>query len=153
MEKKAFVSSTSRGGHSSSLGEFVNKDDCRVLLLPLRLGAEGLDLVCANHIYLLEPLMNKSTELQVASQSQQIAAMKANIFIRCPFPHRLSLSSYVSHLPQAINRCDRIGQVRTTYIHKYVVMDTVEEVSCDSLSTANIIITLKLNVLVKHTYK
>ena len=78
MDKKDFVcvrGSGSRSGHrgtgtSSPLSTFIHSPDCRVLLLPLKLGAEGLDLVCANHIYLLEPLMNKSMELQVRFRSR-----------------------------------------------------------------------------------
>ena len=65
--------------------------DTRVLLLPLHLGAEGLDLVQASHLFLLEPLLNPALE------------------------------------SQAVNRIHRIGQTRTTYIHKFAVRGTVEE--------------------------
>ena len=65
--------------------------DTRVLLLPLHLGAEGLDLVQASHLFLLEPLLNSALE------------------------------------SQAVNRIHRIGQTRTTYVHKFAVRGTVEE--------------------------
>ena len=70
---------------------FRNNVDVRVLLLPMSLGAEGLDLIIASHVFLLEPLLNQNQELQ------------------------------------AVNRIDRIGQMKATYIHKYVIKETIEE--------------------------
>lgn len=55
------------------------------------LGAEGLDLIVASHIFLLEPLLSPALE------------------------------------EQAINRIDRIGQTKPTFIYRYVIKDTVEE--------------------------
>ena len=46
------------------LSRFKSTADCRVLLLPLAFGAEGLDLTEANHVMLLEPVMNTATEAQ-----------------------------------------------------------------------------------------
>ncbi|RYH30270.1 DEAD/DEAH box helicase [archaeon] len=70
---------------------FRNSADVRVLLLPLALGAEGLDLIVASHVFILEPLLNMQQEMQ------------------------------------AVNRIYRIGQTRSTMIHKYAVKGTVEE--------------------------
>lgn len=73
------------------LERFKSDLDTRVLLLPLHLGAEGLDLVQASHLFLLEPLLNPALE------------------------------------SQAVNRIHRIGQTRTTHVHKFAVKGTVEE--------------------------
>jgi len=73
------------------LDHFRKLSHVQVLLLPLSLGAEGLDLTNASHIFLLEPLLNIQQE------------------------------------EQAINRIDRLGQTRRTYVHKYVLLDTIEE--------------------------
>lgn len=62
-----------------------------VLLLNVKNGAEGLTLTEANHIFLIEPIMNYGID------------------------------------QQAINRVHRIGQTQTTYVHRYIVKDTVEE--------------------------
>lgn len=78
---------SSRGG----IELFRNNVDVRVLLLPIALGAEGLDLIIASHVFLLEPLLNINQELQ------------------------------------AVNRIDRIGQTKDTFVHKYVVRETIEE--------------------------
>lgn len=58
----------------------------------IHLGAEGLDLVQASHVFLLEPLLNPALE------------------------------------SQAVNRIHRIGQTRPTYVHKYAISDTIEEI-------------------------
>jgi E3 ubiquitin-protein ligase SHPRH len=74
-----------------NLSRFRSDPSVQVLLLPINLGAEGLDLVHANHVFLLEPLLNKTTEIQ------------------------------------AINRCDRLGQIKTTRVVKYIIRGTIEE--------------------------
>ncbi|XP_024403200.1 uncharacterized protein [Physcomitrium patens] len=63
----------------------------QVLLMPIRHGANGLNLVEAQHVMLLEPLLNPAMEAQ------------------------------------AINRVHRIGQTRATFVHRFIVHDTVEE--------------------------
>ena len=74
-----------------ALETFKSDIDTRVLLMPLHLGAEGLDLIQASHVFLLEPLLNPALE------------------------------------SQAVNRIHRIGQLRTTHVHKFAVKSTVEE--------------------------
>jgi E3 ubiquitin-protein ligase SHPRH len=64
--------------------------DCKVLLLNVKNGAEGLTLVEATHIFMVEPLLNCGLD------------------------------------SQAISRIHRIGQHRTTYIHRYLIEDTIE---------------------------
>lgn len=76
---------------AGSLESFRSDPAVRVLVMPLGLGAEGLDLIVASHVYLLEPLLNVHQELQ------------------------------------AVNRIHRVGQVRATFVHKYVLQGTIEE--------------------------
>eukprot|EP01032_Pedospumella_encystans_P008056 gene8056-9603_t len=76
---------------TGSLQSFRTDSTVRVLLMPLALGAEGLDLIVASHVFLLEPLLNTHQELQ------------------------------------AVNRISRLGQDKKTYVHKYVVQNTIEE--------------------------
>lgn len=70
---------------------FRNNNTIRVIVMPLALGAEGLDLIVASHVFLLEPLLNIHQELQ------------------------------------AVNRISRLGQQKRTYVHKYVISNTIEE--------------------------
>ena len=44
----------------------------RVLLLPLHFGAEGLDVTEANHVVLLEPLLNQATEKQAVGRIDRL---------------------------------------------------------------------------------
>lgn len=78
-------------GSIGSLERFKSDPDVRVLLLPLHLGAEGLDLIVASHVFLLEPLLNLFQE------------------------------------SQAINRIVRIGQAKKTFVHKYIIEETIED--------------------------
>ena len=64
--------------------------DCPVLLMNVKNGAEGLTIVEANHVYMLEPLLNSGLDVQ------------------------------------AISRVSRIGQRQKTFVHRYVVDNTVE---------------------------
>jgi hypothetical protein len=54
------------------LDRFKNDLDTRVLLLPLQLGAEGLDLVCASHVFLLDPIVNPYVESQAVNRVHRI---------------------------------------------------------------------------------
>ena len=63
----------------------------RVLLLPLKRGANGLNLTCASHVLLLEPVLDLGLE------------------------------------QQCVKRVDRIGQTKQTWVHRFLLRDTVEE--------------------------
>ena len=64
--------------------------DCPVLLMNVKNGAEGLTIVEASHVYMVEPMLNCGLDMQ------------------------------------AISRIHRIGQKQKTFVHRYVVADTVE---------------------------
>ena len=65
-------------------------NNCNVLLMHVKHGAEGLTLVEANHVFMIEPLLNHSID------------------------------------SQAINRIHRIGQSQKTFVHRYLIEDTIE---------------------------
>ena len=65
--------------------------DCPVLLMNVKYGAEGLTLTEANHVFMLEPILNCGLDAQ------------------------------------AVNRIHRIGQLKKTYVHRYIVQNTIEE--------------------------
>ena len=59
-----------------TLERFKSDIDIRVLLMPLHLGAEGLDLIQASHIFLLEPLLNPALESQAVNRIHRIGQSK-----------------------------------------------------------------------------
>ena len=61
-----------------------------MLLLNVKSGAEGLTLVEATHVFMVEPLLHCGMDAQ------------------------------------AINRVHRIGQTSKTYVHRYIIDDTIE---------------------------
>ena len=68
----------------------VTSSSCSVMLLNVKRGAEGLTIVEATHVFMIEPLLHCGLDAQ------------------------------------AINRIHRIGQTSKTYVHRYVVKDTIE---------------------------
>lgn len=80
--------------------------DCPMLLLNVKNSAEGLTITEANHIFMVEPILNCGLDAQ------------------------------------AINRIHRIGQMKKTYIHRYIVKDTIEvkidAIRCERLSEDNL---------------
>ncbi|KAJ4978047.1 hypothetical protein NE237_008827 [Protea cynaroides] len=72
-------------------GQQSEPKSIQVLLLLIQHGANGLNLLEAQHVILVEPLLNPAAEAQ------------------------------------AINRVHRIGQEKTTLVHRFIVKDTVEE--------------------------
>lgn len=59
-------------GSKGPLESFKCDPDVRVLLLPLYLGAEGLDLIEASHVFILEPLLNRALEVQAVNRVHRI---------------------------------------------------------------------------------
>merc|ERR1719220_1692194 len=83
--------STTQNKFKRNIQKFKNRDDVKVLLMPISQGANGLNLIEASHVILVEPLLNPAQELQ------------------------------------AIGRVHRIGQKKQTFVHRFLVRQTIEE--------------------------
>jgi E3 ubiquitin-protein ligase SHPRH len=92
-------------------------DGMRVLLLPLKKGAEGLNLVEATHIFLLEPVLNAAAEAQAINRCK-LSACACIQCQQCCLPPLTNLYYFRVH---------RIGQTRPTTVHRLLVVDTIEE--------------------------
>jgi E3 ubiquitin-protein ligase SHPRH len=93
---------------------------CAVLLLNVKNGAEGLTLVEATHVFMIEPLLNCGLDSQGTS-SQSALSLFAAVLFQLIFRLFHCISSLV-----AINRVHRIGQRSKTYVHRYLIQNTIE---------------------------
>lgn len=75
----------------SNISEFKTGLNLNVLIMPYSFGANGLNVVEATHVLLVEPTLNKSQEIQ------------------------------------AIGRIHRIGQTRPTFVHRFLIKNSIEE--------------------------
>lgn len=77
---------------SKSIEEFKDhRNGITCMLLPLKYGSKGLNLIEATHVFLVEPILNPGEELQ------------------------------------AVGRVHRIGQTKQTFVHRFIVQNTIEE--------------------------
>merc|ERR1712228_408378 len=65
-----------------NLQKFKNRKDVNVLLLPLKSGANGLNLIEASHVLLVEPILNPAEELQAIGRVHRIGQKKATVVHR-----------------------------------------------------------------------
>ena len=56
--------------------EFKEDDDIPVLLLPLQSGSNGLNIIEATHVILVEPSLNPSLEKQAVGRIHRIGQTK-----------------------------------------------------------------------------
>jgi len=59
-------------GKASRIQTFKLSPTTNIVLMPLALGAEGLDLIAANNVFLLEPLLNPAMELQALNRADRL---------------------------------------------------------------------------------
>jgi E3 ubiquitin-protein ligase SHPRH len=90
--------------------------ECSVLLLNVKNGAEGLTLIEATHVFMIEPLLNCGLD----SQGELVR------FSDVCYCSEIDGSPFILKIPTAINRIHRIGQNRKTYVWRYLVEDTIE---------------------------
>ncbi|NWR96932.1 SHPRH ligase, partial [Motacilla alba] len=74
-----------------NLSAFKYNPNINILLLPLHTGSNGLNIIEATHVLLVEPILNPAHELQ------------------------------------AIGRVHRIGQTKSTIVHRFLIKATIEE--------------------------
>ncbi|KAE9417126.1 hypothetical protein Angca_008159, partial [Angiostrongylus cantonensis] len=67
----------SRGLKSDMLNKFRNNPKLKILLLPLRMGANGLNLTQANHVVFMEPITEMSVFAQAVGRIDRIGQRRA----------------------------------------------------------------------------
>lgn len=86
-----YVCVKATGQMQKKVDEFKKDRDVSVLLMPYAYGANGLNLIEATHVLLVEPTLNKSQEAQ------------------------------------AIGRVHRIGQTKPTYVYRFLIRNSIED--------------------------
>ena len=89
--KASNLASSNRKTQQQIINSFRFLPSISVLLLPIKKGANGLNLIEANHVFFVEPLLNPAAEAQ------------------------------------AIGRIHRIGQIKPTKVHRFIIENTIEQ--------------------------
>lgn len=87
----AYIRPRSGKRFGEDIKQYRSSNGIPILLMNVKNGAEGLTITEANHVFLVEPILNCGLDMQ------------------------------------AISRIDRIGQTSKTFVHRYIVKNTVEE--------------------------
>ncbi|CAF0870165.1 unnamed protein product [Brachionus calyciflorus] len=64
------------------IDEFKKNSDCNVLLMPYSFGANGLNIIEATHVLLVEPTLNKSQEVQAIGRVHRIGQTRPTFVYR-----------------------------------------------------------------------
>jgi len=71
-----------KGSIEKAINSFKKDKDMTVLLLPVSSGANGLNLVEATHVFLIEPLLNPAAEAQAINRVHRIGQTKVSLIHR-----------------------------------------------------------------------
>ena len=83
---------------NSVLERFKKERECRILLTSIGAGSEGLNLVVANNVFIIEPYWNASTEQQAIDRCHRIGQNRTVKVIR--FVSENSIEEWVSDIKE-----------------------------------------------------
>ena len=79
VENNVAIARPSRGSRFNESLRSFQSPNCPILLLNLKQGAEGLTLVHASHVFMVEPVMNNSLDQQAINRIHRIGQTRRTI--------------------------------------------------------------------------
>lgn len=106
-----------------NLSSFKYEENINILLLPLHTGSNGLNIIEATHVLLVEPILNPAHELQAIGRVHRIGQTKPT------FVHRFLIKSTIEERMQAMLKTAEKSHTSTTMKHSEAAVLTVADLA------------------------
>ncbi|XP_029982035.1 E3 ubiquitin-protein ligase SHPRH isoform X2 [Sphaeramia orbicularis] len=106
-----------------NLSSFKYEEKINILLLPLHTGSNGLNIIEATHVLLVEPILNPAHELQAIGRVHRIGQTKAT------FVHRFLIKSTIEERMQAMLKTAEKSHSSTAMKHSEAAVLTVADLA------------------------
>uniref|UniRef100_A0A3B5AJR7 SNF2 histone linker PHD RING helicase n=1 Tax=Stegastes partitus TaxID=144197 RepID=A0A3B5AJR7_9TELE len=106
-----------------NLCSFKYEEKINILLLPLHTGSNGLNIIEATHVLLVEPILNPAHELQAIGRVHRIGQTKPT------FVHRFLIKSTIEERMQAMLKTAEKSHTSTAMKHSEAAVLTVADLA------------------------
>ncbi|XP_022605877.1 E3 ubiquitin-protein ligase SHPRH [Seriola dumerili] len=106
-----------------NLSSFKYEKEMNILLLPLHTGSNGLNIIEATHVLLVEPILNPAHELQAIGRVHRIGQTKPT------FVHRFLIKSTIEERMQAMLKTAEKSHTSTAMKHSEAAVLTVADLA------------------------
>ncbi|KAF7666915.1 hypothetical protein LDENG_00087420 [Lucifuga dentata] len=106
-----------------NLSTFKYEEKINILLLPLHTGSNGLNIIEATHVLLVEPILNPAHELQAIGRVHRIGQTKPT------FVHRFLIKSTIEERMQAMLKTAEKSHSTTAMKHSEAAVLTVADLA------------------------
>ncbi|XP_041667935.1 E3 ubiquitin-protein ligase SHPRH [Cheilinus undulatus] len=106
-----------------NLSSFKYEDKINILLLPLHTGSNGLNIIEATHVLLVEPILNPAHELQAIGRVHRIGQTKPT------FVHRFLIKSTIEERMQAMLKTAEKSHTSPAMKHSEAAVLTVADLA------------------------
>ncbi|XP_028995136.1 E3 ubiquitin-protein ligase SHPRH isoform X2 [Betta splendens] len=106
-----------------NLSSFKYEEKINILLLPLHTGSNGLNIIEATHVLLVEPILNPAHELQAIGRVHRIGQTKPT------FVHRFLIKSTIEERMQTMLKTAEKSHTSTTMKHSEAAVLTVADLA------------------------
>ncbi|XP_015241078.1 PREDICTED: E3 ubiquitin-protein ligase SHPRH [Cyprinodon variegatus] len=106
-----------------NLSSFKYDEKINILLLPLHTGSNGLNIIEATHVLLVEPILNPAHELQAIGRVHRIGQTKPT------FVHRFLIKSTIEERMQAMLKTAEKSHTSTAMKHSEAAVLTVADLA------------------------